>query len=483
MGETRTTSFASNANPPQGTEPIFWSATQMAAAIREKRISSFELVSAHIERIRAVNPALNAVVQFRPEAALEEARAADAALARGDTLGLLHGVPFTVKDYMAIDGLISTYGTLGLAHNVMHHNCEVVNRLRGAGGIALGLTNMPEFGASVETENLVYGRTSNPYDLSRFPGGSSGGETAIIAAGGSPLGVGGDSGGSIREPAHYCGLAGLKPTTGRIPRTGFLFQPRDALSFKQQVGPIARYVEDLTLGMRILAGSDGRDPSVVDMPFRDPADVDVRRLRIAFLTDNGIVPCDPSVVDTVYKAADAFRDAGASVTRAAPPDISRTYELYGRLSGCTGAKAARQHLADIGTVQVSDYLDSVLRMAERFDGMTAAEFMALSTEWDVFREQMLVFMQDYDVIVSPTTSIPAMPHRSSLSDRNVALSFTYAATYNLTGWPAATVRCGTSPDGLPIGVQVAARSWREDLVLAAAGFLEQTCGGYQRPPL
>ena len=182
---------------------IYTSATKLAEMIRVKQVSSEEVVSAHIQRIEDVNPKINAIVQFRPEQALQEARAADQALARGDTPGPLHGVPFTVKDYMAIQGLISTYGTLGLANNFMEHDCEVVTRLRKAGGIALGNTNMAEFGASIESDNLIYGRTNNPYDLDRFPGGSSGGESAIIAAGGSPLGVGGDSGGSIREPAHY----------------------------------------------------------------------------------------------------------------------------------------------------------------------------------------------------------------------------------------------------------------------------------------
>ena len=463
---------------------IYTSATKLAEMIREKQVSSEEVVSAHIQRIEDVNPKINAVVQFRPEQALQEARAADQALARGDTPGPLHGVPFTVKDYMAIQGLISTYGTLGLANNFMEHDCEVVTRLRKAGGIALGNTNMAEFGASIESDNLIYGRTNNPYDLDRFPGGSSGGESAIIAAGGSPLGVGGDSGGSIREPAHYCGIAGIKPTTGRIPRTGFLMQPRGATSFKAQNGPMARYVEDLILGLEILSGPDGHDSSVLPLPLHDPTAVDLKTLRVAYFTDNGIVTCTPEVVATVMKAVDAFKQAGvARIDEAQPPDIASTYDLYIRLSTAAGVESTRQQLKALGTERISDYMQKLLTQMESRGSMTAAEFEALTVEWDLFKDKMLGFMNDYDLIVSPTTSIPAMPHRSSLDNQEILQSFTYCATYNLTGWPAATVRCGSSPEGLPIGVQTVARPWREDVALAAALYLETTFGGYTRPAL
>ena len=465
-------------------ELIYTSATKLAEIIREKQVSSEEVVSAHIQRIEAVNPKINAIVQFRPEQALKEARAADEALARGDTLGPLHGVPFTVKDYMAIKGVISTYGTLGLANNIMDHDCEVVTRLRKAGGIALGNTNMAEFGASIESDNLIYGRTNNPYDLERFPGGSSGGESAIIAAGGSPLGVGGDSGGSIREPAHYCGIAGIKPTTGRIPRTGFLMQPRGATSFKSQNGPMARYVRDLILGLEILSGPDGRDSSVMPIPLLDPTAVDLKTLRVAYYTDNGITTCTPEVVATVMKAVDALKQVGvARIDEAQPPGIASTYDLYSRLSTAVGAEKTRQHLKALGTEQVSDYMQRMLSQMETKGSMDAADLEALTVEWDLFKDKMLGFMNDYDLIVSPTTSIPAMPHRSSLADEEIHHSFTYCATYNLTGWPAATVRCGSSPEGLPIGVQTVARPWREDVALAAALYLETTFGGYTRPTL
>ena len=201
-------------------ELIFASATEQAKAIREKQISSEELVRACIKRIEEVNPKLNAVVQLPAETALEQAREADKALAKGEIRGPLHGVPFTLKDAIETEGVICTGGTLGRASYVPKEDATVVKRLRAAGGVLLGKTNCPEFGWAWESDNLIYGRTNNPYDLSLSPGGSSGGESAIIAAGGSPLGLGSDAGGSVRFPAHCTGITAIKPTSGRVPRTG-----------------------------------------------------------------------------------------------------------------------------------------------------------------------------------------------------------------------------------------------------------------------
>ena len=261
-------------------------------------------------------------------------------------------------------------------------------------------------------------------------------------------------------------------------------QPRGATSFKAQNGPMARYVEDLILGLEILSGPDGHDSSVLPLPLHDPTAVDLKMLRVAYFTDNGIVTCTPEVVATVMKAVDAFKQAGvALIEETQPPDIASTYDLYSRLSTASGAEKTRQQLKALGTEQVSDYMQKLLTQMESRGSMTAAEFEALTVEWDLFKDKMLGFMNDYDLIVSPTTSTPAMPHRSSLDNQEILQSFTYCATYNLTGWPAATVRCGSSPEGLPIGVQTVARPWREDVALAAALYLETTFGGYTRPTL
>ena len=226
-------------------ELIFASATEQAKAIRDRQISSEELVRACIKRIEEVNPKLNAVVQLPAETALRQAREADKALAKGEIRGPLHGVPFTLKDAIETEGVISTGGTLGRASYVPKEDATVVKRLRAAGGVLLGKTNCPEFGWAWESDNLVYGRTNNPYDLSLSPGGSSGGESAIIAAGGSPLGLGSDAGGSVRFPAHCTGIAGIKPTSGRVPRTGHFPGPGGTLDALWQIGPLARSVADL----------------------------------------------------------------------------------------------------------------------------------------------------------------------------------------------------------------------------------------------
>src|ERR671924_2067836 len=228
-------------------EFIYASATALARAIRAKDVSAVEVVKPSLQGIAEVNPALNAVVQLCAEAAQAEARAADAALARGQIIGPLHGVPMTIKDSLDTAGVITTGGTKGRAAFVPAQDATVVARLRAAGAILLGKTNTPELTLAGETDNLVYGRTNNPYDVSRTPGGSSGGAGAILASSGSALDIGSDTGGSIRLPAHFCGIAGIKPTSGRVPRTGHITPFGGVMSPLTQIGPLARFVEDLIL--------------------------------------------------------------------------------------------------------------------------------------------------------------------------------------------------------------------------------------------
>jgi len=264
---------------------IYSSTTALAQAIRDRRISSEELVNACLARIQEVNPKINAVVQLAADQARAQAREADAALARRESRGLLHGVPMTIKDSLDTAGLISTGGTKGRASFVPKEDATVVARLRAAGAILLGKTNTPELTLSFETTNLVYGRTSNPYDLSRTSGGSSGGAAAIVASGGAPFDIGSDYGGSIRLPSHFCGIAGIKPTAGRVPRTGHIYPFGGILDSFQQIGPLARSVDDLALLLPLIAGPDGVDPGVLLMPLLDPEAVEVSWLRVSFHTD------------------------------------------------------------------------------------------------------------------------------------------------------------------------------------------------------
>src|SRR5262252_9087417 len=335
-------------------ELIYTSATAIAQAIREKRVSATEVVEAHLQRIEAVNPALNAVVQMAGARARLEALAADQALARGELRGPLHGVPMTIKDSLDTAGVISTGGTKGRAALVPQQDATVVARLRAAGAILLGKTNTPELTLSGETDNLVYGRTNNPYDVSRTPGGSSGGAGAILAAGGSALDIGSDTGGSIRLPAHFCGIAGIKPTSGRVPRTGhvvpFGMGAVDALT---QLGPMARYVEDLILTLPIIAGVDWHDPAIVPMLLGDPHTVNITGLRIAMYTDNGIMSPTPETAAAVCAAATALAEAGASVEEDRPAVLEQTADLANNLSGSDGRAWVRRLLDDVQAVEVA----------------------------------------------------------------------------------------------------------------------------------
>lgn len=422
-------------------EYSYLSATELAARLRRCDVSAVDIVTAHLERIALVNPRLNAVVQLDAEDALRHARAADAALARGDGVGPLHGVPFTVKDVVETAGVIAAAGLPERAVRVPAEDAVVVARMRAAGAILLGKTNCPPGGGGGDTDNPVYGRTNNPYDVTRTPGGSSGGEAAIIAAGGSPMGLGSDSGGSIRVPAHFCGVAGLKPTSGRVPNTGVFNHPGGLSDPRTQIGPLARSVEDLALVFGVIAGPDGRDSGVVPLPVTDYRAVRVSGLRVACYADDGVAPPTAETSAATLMAAQVLAEFGARVTEICPPiAVSRGItERYWSMSALTGA-----------------------------------EVEVLFSDWDAFRTAMLVFMADYDAIVCPVDAHPAPRH----GDPD-PLRFNYTLPYSLTGWPVVVVRVGSSPEGLPIGVQIIAHPWREDVALAVARRLECVLGGWQ----
>ncbi len=450
------------------------SATQMARAIRARRVSSEEVVRACLERIDAVNPRLNAVVQLPREAALARARAADAALADGVVWGPLHGVPMTIKDSFDTAGVVTTAGTTGLAGHIPDRDATVVARLRAAGAILLGKTNVPEITLRFITDNRVYGRTNNPYDLDRIPAGSSGGAAAIVAACGSPFDVGSDTGGSVRVPAHFCGITGLKPTAGRVPRTGHIpfleFGPGEAST---QVGPLARRVEDLSLILSLIAGPDGVDPTVVPMPLPDPASVDLTQLRVAWYTDLGLEPPPTAeTVGAVKAAVRALAERGARVSEATPPGAETATSFWREIFCADGGAGVRDRLQELGTRE----MHPLLAWTQQGEDLPASAYNRLLTRWNHLRRDCVAFVQPYDAIVCPVTAMPAIRHGEPTP-------FYYTYLYNLLGWPAAVVRCATSPEGLPIGVQIVAQPWREDVALAVAAFLEETFGGWREPAL
>jgi amidase len=460
-------------------EWIYESATAMAAAIREKRISAHELVGACLRRIDEVNPQLNAVVQVCAEQALKDARDADQKLVRGEVVGPLHGVPFTLKDAIESKDVICTGGTEGRAHYIPAEDAVVVKRLRAAGAILLGKTNCPELGWAWEADNLIYGRSNNPYDLTLSAGGSSGGESAIVAAGGSAFGLGSDAGGSVRFPAHCTGIASIKPTSGRVPRTGHFPGPGGLLDALWQIGPLARHVEDLALVLPVISGIDMQDPAIVPMSLGDPREIDLRKLRVAFHTDNGIVAPSGEIKEAVKNAAKALAAAGISVEEARPTAIEQTYEIYLGLFTADGGAGIESLLKDVGTTRVHPLMQRVLDLQHQ-GAKSVAELGDLVGHWDAFRREMLSFMSNYDALLCPVCSFAGMEHGSTYDRLSC---FSYTMTSNLTGWPAAVVRSGTTENGLPIGVQIVARPWRENVALAVAQVLQEDLGGWQRPPL
>ncbi len=428
------------------------SAATLARRIRDRELSSEEVVQAHLQRIESINPRLNAVVQLAAEQALKDARAADAALAHGQPFGALHGVPFTVKDWIDAAGLPCTGGDLAFRTRVPTEDATVVARMRQAGAILLGKTN-------VMVENPVYGRTNNPYNLAYSTTGSSSGEAALIAAGGSPLGLGSDSGGSIRQPAHACGIAGLKPTTGRIPLTGhfpFIGAMNDP---RTSIGPMARFVEDLALALPILSGMDWKDASVIPMPLADWRAVDGRTLRVAYYTHHAQAEPTLETAETCRRVAHVLAGMGALVEEALPPRIEEASQITRQYWRRPESGSADEWVADgearLSSVEVEQHLFA----------------------WDRFRRALIGFMAHYDVILTPVAERPATLHGTD------AGWIPYTLPYSLTGWPCAVVRAGTSPEGLPIGVQVVARPWRDDVALAVAHTIERALGGWQPPKL
>ena len=449
------------------------SGAEQAQLIRTGAVSSTELVKAHLDRIAQVNPQMNAVVETLAETALRAADLADQRRSRGEAMRPLEGVPFSVKDSIQVEGTVCTAGTLGFRD---HPRCErdavLVSRLRAAGAIPLARTNLPDLLFAFESDNLIFGRTNNPYDLSRTAGGSSGGEAALIAACGSPFGLGSDALGSVRLPAHFCGIASIKPTSGRLDRTGHVPAPGGWVEMVWQIGPMARRAADLPGLMEVLSAGEAAVPA---------ARLNNGPLRVAFFTDNGVVTPDVDTMETVRRAAAALAGAGHHVTEARPACIDRTWPLEMRLLGPDGGDGIRDYLQSIGSTRTHPLLDAWLRKYEplRTD---LAGFAAVWQEVDEFRAEMREFLASYDALLSPVAARPAVLHGTSVED-DVFPGFSYTMTYNLTGWPAAVVRCGESPEGLPINVQIAAAPWREDIAMRLAIQIEEAHGGWKKPEL
>jgi len=442
------------------------SAAALAAAVREGRLSPLEILDAHLERIVAHNPALNAIIAVDAERARAVART-------HNRQGTLAGVPLTIKSSLDVTGLPAECGSRLRAGNIAATDATLVARLRAAGALILGVTNVPEFLMAWETDNALYGRTNSPWDLSRTPGGSSGGESAAIAAGLSAGGIGSDGGGSIRVPAHFTGICGLKPTPGRIPCTGHF--PGSVGPFVQLgvVGPMARSVADVRLIFEACAGLDWGDVRAVDLPIRKP---DTAGVRVAWFDDNGIAPVTPEIRAAVRAAAGALSAAGIEVEQHYPSGLDGFFDLFILFFVQCGIVFLQPLVDELGD-RISPTLQRYWTKALQ---RQRPDFPGLVLGWaqrDQMRLTLLEQMRRFPILLSPVCSTPAFRHGErewNVDGRRVEYleSFSYCELCNVLGLPAAVVPAGVSPEGLPIGVQVIGRPFEEELVLAVAEIIE-----------
>jgi amidase len=455
-------------------------ATDLLKLMRSKKISAREVMQAHLERIAVVNPKINALTQrFSAEICLQEADKIDAQLATNLPLKPLAGLPVTIKDLIKVKGLICSSGSQGFyKFGPATEDATVVKRLKEAGAIVIGLTNVPELCRGGDSSNLVYGTTNNPYNFTRTSGGSSGGSAALLAAGGSPLSIGTDGGGSLVQPSHYNGITCLKPTHGLLPGTGFLGGDIPGIIGAMVTnGPMARYVEDLKLVLPYLAGPDGISPYTPPVPLAQSEPLS--QLRVAYFTENGFTAVDKEIQNVLTNAALSLKGEVASISEARPDCISSAFNLHWDLflGGDRGLRF-KQGLQAIGVNEFSWEMQEFLRQAESCE-LSVTELQQRMADIDKYRLSMMNFMQDYEVVLSPVFPKPAKPHGIGIKEIS---DFSYAMTHNLTGWPTVSVRCGTSKDGLPIGVLIAAKPWKDTTALAVAERLEQLHGGWQPPP-
>jgi Asp-tRNA(Asn)/Glu-tRNA(Gln) amidotransferase A subunit family amidase len=463
----------------------------MAEQIRKGEISPVELVEAHLAKIDRLNPKLNAFVHVDAARARREALAAESALSNrkttGATLGRLHGVPISIKSSLEVAGLRCESGTRLRAGFVGTHDAPLVARLKNAGAIVLGVTNTPELLMAWETDNLLYGRTNSPWDLESTPGGSSGGEAAAITAGMSAGGVGSDGGGSIRVPAHFSGICGLKPTPGRIPATGHYPVSGGPFALIGVVGPMARTVADTKLLFEVMQGPDDGDTCAAAVPLRWPSGEEARKLRVGYFEDDGRTPVTPETRAAVRTAAEALRHAGFQVEPFRPAGLEEARYLWNKFFVVCGGMLIRPMFRG-REHDLSPTLKQFLEMSAAEQSLTAETLLDAWIRRDTLRAEFLVQMRKYPILVCPAAAIPAFRHgeRSwQIEGKTVNYldAWSYTEWFNLLGNPAAVVPVGSSPEGLPIGVQLVGRPWEEEQVLAVAASLEKECGARRRPAI
>lgn len=453
-------------------------ATEQLALLRQKKISPLELVDAHIARIERWNPVLNALVDFDPERARRQAREAKD--------GPLAGLPLTVKSSIATRGYKCEIGSLLHRGDVSEEDAEAVSRLRRAGAVILGTTNCPEFLMAYETDNLLYGRTNNPWALDRTAGGSSGGEAAAIAAGLSAGGLGSDSGGSVREPAHFSGICALKPTSGRVPAAGHLPPCIGPFSILGAIGPMARTVADVELLFRTIAGSHPADPSGAPVGLHEVSLAEAKHVPVGWLEDDGLVPVTAETRQAVCNAAATLERQGFQLKPFRSASLEKARKLWHIFFVQCGTMFYAPTTAG-REQELSPTFRNFLEIAAAPAPLTAESLLQAWAECDMMRSKVLAEMQEFPLLLSPVCSIPAFRHgerRWTVEGHELdyfdAMRFTQ--WFNLLAAPAAVVPVGRSDEGLPIGVQIAGRPFEDELVLTVAAAIEGAFG-YRPPPL
>lgn len=457
------------------TELTTTSIIELAKLIRRRQVSPVEVVTAHLNRIKRLNRQLNAIVTLSPDA-LDQAKRAEALVMSNGARGVLHGVPLTIKDTIATSGLRTTSGSLIRKDYVPTTDATAVARVKAAGAIILGKTNTPEMAIPYETNNPVFGRTNNPYDRQLTPGGSSGGEAAAIAAGLSPGGIGSDLSGSIRVPAHFCGIVGLKPTSGRIPMTGHTPAAEGPLAHGACIGPMARLVDDVSLLFQVLAESEGELSIAGDQ---------IKGLQVGWYDFDGVSPVSRATKQVLQAAVDALTQAGLDCREERPKPVESGSRLWGDLFSEPSANNLQEFYS--GSEDLAGPLArKVMETTSQRGSPSPQDLEQAFHERNRLREELLSLMETIPVIIAPVGSTAAFPHETSrveVGGESVSVfrAFSYCQTFNVFDLPCVVVRAGQTASGLPLGVQIIGRPFSEHLILKVAGLIEVALGGWQPP--
>ena len=465
------------------TDLCFLPAVELARLIRAKQLSSVELLQAHLAQIERVNPRVNAIITLVADQAIVQARAADAALARGDAVGPLHGLPVAHKDLFPTKGIRTTSGSPIYANHVPDHSALIVERLQGAGAIKIGKTNVPEFGAGSQTFNPVFGATLNPYDTSKTCGGSSGGAAVALACGMIPIADGGDTGGSLRNPAGYCNVVGLRPAPGRVPS----WPEQMGWSSLSVDGPMARTIADVALVLSAIAGPDARSPIAIAEPgsrFAQPLDRDFRGTRIAWSRDLGGLPIDSRVTAAIDAQRHVFEALGCAVDDT-EPDLSDADEIFKVLR----AWSFELSFSELLRTHRNMIKDTVIWNAEAGMRLSGPDIARAERKRTALYQRMREFMETYEFLICPVSQTPpfdvTQPYLTAINGvpMETYIDWMRSCYYiSVTGHPAISAPCGFTPEGLPVGVQIVGRHQDELGVLQLAYAFEQATELWKRRP-